>query len=224
MKRGLLNVDYRKLEQQIANIVERLHAIDGDVSEVIIDAPASPLQIAQCENQLGFKLPESFKKVLVEFSSSLYFRWVLPDDFQLAGELDGIFSGMIHWDLKLLKEINDDKNEWIREVFSNPENEYDKVWHHTLAFYEVGNGDYIAFDLAENSTDACVMYLSHDDGQGHGYKLADNFIEFLKNWSRVAFVGGEDWQWLPFTSSAQSGLLPESHCAKVFRSLLKLQN
>ncbi|MFJ5765968.1 SMI1/KNR4 family protein [Lysinibacillus sp. NPDC093210] len=215
-------MDYRMLEHRIANIVERMHAIGGDVSQVKIEAAASSQQIAQCENQLGCKLPKSFKKVLLEFSSALYLRWVFPDDFQLDGELDGIFSGMLHWDLGLLKEINDNKNAWITKVFSDPENDYDKVWHYTLAFYEVGNGDYIAFDLVENSLDACVIYLSHDDGEGHGYKLADNFIDFLETWSRIAFVGGEDWQWVAFTANAQSGLLPESQCAKSFRSLLKL--
>ncbi|MFJ7665928.1 SMI1/KNR4 family protein [Lysinibacillus sp. NPDC097195] len=215
-------MDYRMLEHRITNIAERMHAIDGHVSQVKIEAAASPQQIAQCENKLGCKLPESFKQVLVAFSSALYFRWVFPDNFQLDGEFDGIFSGMLHWDLGLLKEINDNKNVWITKVFSDPDNDYDKVWHRTLAFYEVGNGDYIAFDLVENSPDACVIYLSHDDGQGHGYKLADNFIDLLDKWSRMAFVGGEDWQWLAFTANAQSGLMPDSQCAKSFRSFLKL--
>jgi hypothetical protein len=206
----------------MANIVESMKAIGGDVSEVMIGAPASSQQIKQCENQLGFQLPESFKKVLLEFSSTCNFRWIFPNDYQLTGELDGIFSGMLYWDLALLKEINDNKNNWITEVFSDPDNDYDNVWHQTLAFYEVGNGDYIAFDLVDNSHDACVIYLSHDDGQGHGYKLADNFIDFLEKWSSVAFAGGEDWQWLPFTSNSQSGLLPESQPAKLFRSLLNL--
>ncbi|MFJ5789446.1 SMI1/KNR4 family protein [Lysinibacillus sp. NPDC093197] len=215
-------MDYRMFEHRIANIVERMNAIGGDVSQVMVGAPASSQQIAECENQLGFQLPESFKKVLLEFSSTCNLRWVFPDDYQLDDELDGIFSGMLHWDLGLLKELNDDKNGWVTEVFSNPNNEYDKVWHHTLAFYEVGNGDYFAFDLVDNSPDACVVYLSHDDGEGHGYKLGDNFIDFLEKWSRVAFAGGEDWQWLPFTSNSQSGILPESQSAKMFRSLLKL--
>ncbi len=221
MRRGW-NVDYRMFKHRMVNIEERMKAIGGNVSEVMIGAPASLQQIEACEIQLGFQIPESFKKVLLEFSSSCNLRWVFPEEYQLAGELDGIFSGMLHWDLALLKELNDDKNGWVKEVFSNPDDEYDKVWHQTLAFYEVGNGDYIAFDLVDNSTDACVIYLSHDDGEGHGYKLADNFIDFLEKWARIAFVGGEDWQWLPFTSNAQSGLLPDSQSAKLFRSLLKL--
>lgn len=42
----------------------------------------------------------------------------------------------------------------------------------------MGNGDYLAFDL-NHSNDAPIVYLSHDDGDGHGYKIANNFIEFI---------------------------------------------
>lgn len=69
---------------------------------------------------------------------------------------------------------------WIENVFSDPEDEYDVVWHNKLAFSEVGNGDYLAFDMS-NTEDAPIVYLSHDNGEGHGYILANNFIEFLNN-------------------------------------------
>ena len=32
---------------------------------------------------------------------------------------------------------------------------------------EVGNGDFIAFDLKEYPQKAPIVYLSHDDGEGH---------------------------------------------------------
>ena len=66
------------------------------------------------------------------------------------------------------------------------------------------------------------MYLSHDDGQGHGYKIANNFEEMLETWSRVAFVGGEDWQWLYFTTSKTSGIDAVGEAAKAFREILAL--
>lgn len=80
----------------------------------------------------------------------------------------------------------------------------------------------MAFDLVANGDDAPVVYLSHDDGEGRGYKLGDNFIDFIDKWSKIGFVGGEDDQWLPFTSNSQSGLLPESQSSIHFRELLKL--
>ncbi|MNN71967.1 hypothetical protein D3C81_1879570 [compost metagenome] len=86
------------------------------------------------------------------------------------------------------------------------------MWHNKLAFLEVGNGDYFAFDLNEEGTYP-IVYLSHDDGEGHGYIIAKNFIELIDNWSRICFVGSEDWQWLPFVQSSESGILPDSDSA-----------
>jgi hypothetical protein len=38
----------------------------------------------------------------------------------------------------------------VSDVFSNTEDPYDAVWHNKLAFYKIGNGDLIAFDLADD--------------------------------------------------------------------------
>ena len=51
---------------------------------------------------------------------------------------------------------------------------------------------------------------------------ADNFVELLENWSRLAFVGEEDDQWLPFTKDSVSGLIPDGEPANRFRAWLKV--
>lgn len=38
-----------------------------------------------------------------------------------------------------------------------------------LGFMNVPNGDVIAFDMKESEINPSVVYLSHDDGEGHGY-------------------------------------------------------
>ena len=38
-----------------------------------------------------------------------------------------------------------------------------------LGFMNVPNGDAIAFDMKESEINPSVVYLSHDDGEGHGY-------------------------------------------------------
>ncbi|MED0949060.1 SMI1/KNR4 family protein [Bacillus mobilis] len=140
---------------------------------------------------------------------------------EIPNEFSEIFCGTPHWSLENLFEFEKERKDWIDTVFPNPEDEYDVVWHNKLAFCEVGNGDYLAFDM-KNDIDAPVIYLSHDNGEGHGYKIANNFIEFIDNWSRVAFVGCEDWQWLPFTTRFDSGINSDDEPAKKFRNWLKL--
>lgn len=214
-------MDYELIKKRIELITLRIKEIGGEVQEVIIDEPSSLEQILQTEEKLGVKLPDSFKKVLTEFSGNFSFRWFLPDDMEQPNEFRGIFCGTPHWSLELLPQFEEDRKGWIDNVFSNPEDGYDAVWHNKLAFCEVGNGDYLAFDMKNNS-DAQIVYLSHDDGEGHGVKIANNFIEFIENWSRVGFVGCEDWQWLPFTTSSISEINPDGESAKRFRSWLRL--
>ncbi len=215
-------MDYELLKERMETITSRIQQLGGEVQKVVIDEPASQEQILQTEERLGVRLPETFKKVLQEFSSNFSFRWFLPDDMAHPDEFKGIFCGTPHWSLEHLPQFEEDRKGWINHVFPNPEDKYDAVWHNKLAFCEVGNGDYLAFDLKDD-TDAPIIYLSHDDGQGHGYKIANNFIEFIENWSRVGFVGCEDWQWLPFTTSSTSGINPTGEAAIRFRIWLGLE-
>lgn len=48
--------------------------------------------------------------------------------------------------------------------------DYDKVWYRKLPFLEVGKGDFVAIDIGSDDAEP-VVYLSHDDGEGHGYIL-----------------------------------------------------
>ncbi|QQP81866.1 SMI1/KNR4 family protein [Bacillus sp. TK-2] len=214
-------MDYELLKERIEIITSRIKYIGGEVQEVCIDEPSSLEQIIQVEEKLGIKLPNSFKKVLLEFSGNFSLRWFLPDDVELPNEFTDIFCGTPHWSLESLSEFEKERKDLVDEVFSNLDDEYDVVWHNKLAFCDVGNGDYLAFDMKDD-IDAPIIYLSHDDGEGHGYKIANNFIEFIENWSRVAFVGCEDWQWLPFTTSFESGINPDDEPAKKFRTCLEL--
>ncbi|WNR42930.1 SMI1/KNR4 family protein [Paenibacillus roseipurpureus] len=212
---------YYELNQRIELIAQRIREIGGDVQEILIEEPATEIQVSEVERTLGVPLPTSFRKTLLEFSSNFSFRWFLPDDFKLPEKFRGIFCGTPHWGIKLIQEFDDDRKGWIENVFPNSEDEYDVVWHNKLAFLAVGNGDYIAFEL-NGSEDPPVVYLSHDDGEGHGYKIGDNFLDFLEKWSKIAFVGAEDWQWLPFTTNKNSGIISDGHAAIEFRSIMKL--
>ncbi|RZJ57285.1 MAG: SMI1/KNR4 family protein [Hymenobacter sp.] len=110
---------------------------------------------------------------------------------------------------------------WVNEVFSNPSDEYDKVWHNKLVFQEVRNGDYLAIDLNIISYGK-IIYLSHDDGGGHGYVMADSFTELLSKWSVLGCVGAEDWQWLPFCEDKYSGIDPNCENAQLWKQTLGL--
>ncbi|WP_053360810.1 SMI1/KNR4 family protein [Bacillus sp. FJAT-27251] len=214
-------MDYELMIKRMQTIIDKIEELGGEIREVILDEPASPEQIVRIETELGVKLPESFKKVLIEFSSYFSLRWFLPDEMERNEEFREIFCGTPNWGLKYLALAEEGRIGWVEQAFPNPEDEYDAVWHNKLAFCEVGNGDYLAFDMSYGD-DASIVYLSHDGGEGHGFRLGDNFIEFIDRWSRLGFVGCEDWQWMPFTAGPESGLLPDSEAAQRFRAWLGL--
>ncbi|NMO95328.1 SMI1/KNR4 family protein [Paenibacillus lemnae] len=210
---------FETIKERINIIANRIVEIGGEVQEIEIGAPATEDEIKSVEHQLGTTLPESFKQVLLNFSGDFSFRWFFPEEFELPYKYREIFSGIPYWSLHLLSDVEEGRRGCVEQIFPNPEDEYDKVWHNKLAFMEVGNGDYLAFDLSEDR-DFPIVYLSHNDGEGHGYIIGNNFIDFLNNWSRIGFVGPEDSQWLPFVESAQSGINPEGVSAIEFRGLL----
>lgn len=215
-------MNYELLAKRIHTIASNIQQIGGDVQEVVIEPPTSHKQILQMEERLGVVLPESYKSVLQEFAGEFSLFWSLPEDLVTPHEFTESVSGNFQCSLEMLPRLEEERKEWIHQVFPNVEDEYDVIWHNKLAFYGVGNGDYFAFDLIDGLDDAPIVYLSHADGEGHGYRLADNFIEFIESWSRLGFVGPEDDQWLPFTTSSTSGILAEDEAAKRFRTWLKL--
>ncbi len=103
------------------------------------------------------------------------------------------------------------RNPGSTSPFPNIHDPYDCVWHDKLGIHVVANGDVLALDLQQNP--APLVYLSHDDGQGHGYVLGREFEDAMDRWMPLGCVGPEDWQWLPFVTSRDSGIEPDGENA-----------
>ncbi len=223
INKGENYVYYQQLRQRIETITTRFREIGGQVAEVTIGEPASIDQITQVETELGVKLPISFKQVLTEFSSDFSIRCFLPDNMKKPEAFIQIFSVCPSWKLKDLVRLEGEREEWIKNVFPNPEDPYDAVWYNKLVFHGVGDGDLLAFDLSTGDIDPPIVYLCHDGSPGHGHKMADNFLDLLDKWSRVGFIGSDYFQWQTFTTSSESGIQPDVENAKKFREWLKLE-
>lgn len=215
-------MEYTDVVKNWETFADAVKRIGGEIQAFSISPPANSDDVQALEEKLGFSIPHSFKDVLIEFSGKVEFRWFFPEGYKLEGELNEIFCGERHWSLEWIYEFNESKNGWVEECFPNKEDPYDVVWHDKLAFHEVGNGDYLAIDLKDPNREP-VVYLSHDDGEGHGVELAENFKEFLFVTSRLGCVGGEDWQLLPFIEKGRSVINADCTNAKKFREVLGVQ-
>lgn len=209
------------LKLQLQELLKHFSSLGYDARELVFEPPAELDEVQSLERELGFQLPPSFRDTLLTISGHVQFRWFAPSDLEFPKPFKSNFSGELHWSIEFTKSFNKAKNDWVKKVFPNPSDPYDSVWHNKLAFQEVGNGDYLAIDLAL-STYEQIVYLSHDDGEGHGYVLAEDFRELLKRWVPLACPGGEDWQWLPFTNDRTTPIDPVCENAKAWRDLLSI--
>ena len=166
----------------------------GRADELVVAPPASERLVESTEGALGQRLPGGLRRFFLEDSARVDVRWFLPESIEPP--FRDIFSGELSLDLSRLPHLANAHAGWLRECFGNPGDAYDAVWHNKFAFMEVGNGDFLSISCA--LPDGPVIYLSHDDGEGHGRTLAPTFRDFLLRYSALGCVGSEDWQWLHF--------------------------
>lgn len=208
------------LEYRLQTILTTLALRGYDTRPLVFAPPAEALDVLMLEAELGFALPTALRRVLLTVSAHVDFCWFAPQRRDFPEPFSSCFGGNLHWSLERLRELQGVMAEW-QEVFSDLDDPYHAVWHQKLAFQEVGNGDHLALDLRPSHRGE-VVYLSHDDGEGHGHVLAADFEALLRDWPLLACVGAEDWQWLPFTTSPRSGIGPDGEAAAAWRQLLGL--
>ncbi len=185
----------------------------GRVFTLTVAPLASESAVREVEARLGRRIPASLREFFRHHSAEVAVYWTLADKPDVPG-LEGIVSGEVAWSLAALPEVTASHQKSIDVAWNDPEDEYARVWHGKFAFQEVPNGDMFAIDLASQA----VVYLSGEDGEGHGFLLGADFTDFVDRFSALGLAGPEDDQWLPFTRSPDSLLLPDSEAGLAWRS------
>ena len=215
--------NFELFKKRLDLFLEKIEDLGGETDPLTIEKPATEEEIKAVETKLGYTLPPHFREVLLENTAHLDFYWDINDitdegDISLPDKLVEIFRGQLLFGLDLLLDYEDDRKGWVKEVYPDYNNEYDRVWHNKMSFHQVGNGDYIAIEL-EPENYGKVVYLSHDGSENHGLYIGSNFKEFLMNYAAIGCIGGEDWQWEPFYTKGK-GIDPTSKNAKTWYKVL----
>lgn len=193
------------IENHIAAFERIIRTLGGRWEQTVIDDPASDTELAEIEERLGMPIPKTLRDFAGSVSRKIYFDWSLPEHFVLPDNLDEIFGGGIDFDISKLPDHERGRAGWQTECFPNPDDSYDVIWHNKVGFHHVPNGDYLGIN-----SDGHIIYLSHDDGEGHGYTIAHSISDLLTRWLPIGCPGPEDWQWLPFVADTNSGIDPKS--------------
>ncbi|MEB3005454.1 SMI1/KNR4 family protein [Capnocytophaga sp. G2] len=215
--------NFELFKKRLNLYLTKIKALGGETDPFTIAKPATEAEVKAVEEQLGYTLPSHFREVILENTAHLDFYWSIyeflekNEDFLPEGLVE-IFRGQLLFGLDLLLDYEDDRKGWVKEVYPDYNNEYDRVWHNKMSFHQVGNGDYIAIEL-EPENYGKIVYLSHDGSENHGLYIADNFKEFLMNYATIGCTGGEDWQWEPFYTEGK-GIDPTCKNAQAWCKVL----
>ncbi|CAN0509108.1 unnamed protein product, partial [Discosporangium mesarthrocarpum] len=170
------------------------------------------MDLQAVEKAIGQRLPEDMRNFLLETAGKIIFDWGFNEEVPAESPVEW---GSIYFDLSQIPEWEDGRQSWASNVFPDINDEYDAVWHDKIAFQHVVNGDLIALD-----SQGQVVYLSHEDGDGHGVVLASTFTKFMTEWLRLGCPGPEDDDLLAFQSSPGGPIDSRSGAGTAWRALL----
>lgn len=206
------------IEANVLRFRDAIESIGGEFEDFEFDEPSDQEEIDQIESKLGLSLPKELKDFARSVSGRICFDWTLPEGFELPDSLSEISSGGLEFDISAIPVHERGRADWLRECFSDPEDAYSHVWHDKIAIHGVPNGDLLAVD-----SEGAIIYLSHDGGEGHGCTMAACFTDLIKSWLPLGCPGPEDWQWLPFVSSLDSGISCDVEPAREWLKLLSIE-
>jgi len=215
-------IDFQDWDLKMQKLYDVYTKFDIDITYTKDSNTARKEELQQIERIIGTSIPASLKETFRHFSKTIFFSAYLPDNIKLPHDLRGIFSAQFLISTDELINAEDRRKGWMEHCFCSPNDPYDTVWHNKLGFMTVPNGDIIAFDLNDNSEDKHVVYLSHDDGEGHGYILGENFADYFSKLLQVGGCGNEDWQMIPFIPDNINGINPDCENAKIYREFIGL--
>ncbi len=214
-------MDRTELQHALESHTHSLRSRGVDVDRPEVADVASPQEVDEVEAALGIPIPQTLRHAFETIARGVHWSWQTADDHGFEGSFRDIFSGGLDWSLDNLCEHHRGYLSWVQECFPNAADPYDRVWHHKLGFASVPNGDVLAVDLDPRRLGA-IVYLSHDDGEGHGYVLASSLEDLLDRWVPLACPGPEHWQWLPFVPYGTGPIDPASVNGVAWRELMGL--
>ncbi len=202
--------------------LDAVQRLGGKASRLSVEPPATESAVASAESSLGHPLPASLKAFFLTGSRRVRFTWSLPDSFPLPdGFIPGVF-GAAHLSLAALADAEHRRREivdYLQSIDYSPERR--AAFSGKLAFCLMANSDLLAIDLSAPGQEP-VVYVEHQDDEMQGYRIAEDFQDFLTRWSALGCPGPEWWQWLHFVGE-DGRLDPECANARLWKRALGLK-
>ncbi len=214
-----------------ARLIEFVNGLPEKVTgEIEANAKATPPltepDLLALEHDLGASLPRSVREFFLNGARSVSanYSWTpggeTSDELSEAG-LDACIRGggefLCSDQLVVLKA---EAKAWAVETdLPEDSQEYSRLVN-CLPFHDIGDGDFLAVDLAHEVDDPRVLFLCHED---ESWVLSPSFSAFLKEWAACSYVSPRDWDLFgdePFFDKETRQLSGQTEAAALLRQLL----
>lgn len=206
----------RSCERLDALIKDSGYEYDDSVGYFEIGPPAKESDILETEKRLAYRIPSSFRNVLLEFSGSFKAGWGVPRDAPINMLYET--NGYCYWNLDLLVSLNEcDYKIWHEEAMELKDGDEEDVAFSSRIlngrfWYDVPNGDLLSIGIGDEDSQE-IRYLEHDGG--FFTYLAENFEDFIDRWMKLAFIGPEIWHLESYCD--ENGLMPDGEKGRTFQ-------
>ena len=218
--------------EKAKSFIDRLRHLPQEVFiRIHVTPPPSRSTIDRVRKQVPRALPEvlidMYRHGFGEFECR--YSWEPPRDSlrklgRLYADQRSIYGGPCFVSYNKLAQTCELGRVWADEVCAGWEGDEGaaarELWHRSIPFIALDNGDRVALDVASDFENPSVVYLSHDDA-GFNVRLSDSLESFLLSWEQIAYVGPESWMLSPFLDPETLALGPDRGRARQLRDLLE---
>lgn len=103
--------------ERLNRFKNRIDELGGTTSKIVCKEVATEKEILNLEKELGYKLPDDFRWLLLNVSSYLEFFWNLycedEELLELPNELVEIFSGNLYLGIDIINSCEESRKGWI---------------------------------------------------------------------------------------------------------------
>jgi hypothetical protein len=159
-----------------------------------IAPPAAAAALESLAREYWLVLPVEFTEVLTRFSARVQLEWHIGEPLAVWRPPDvpepsnwTMYSGAgVLWDAEALFFLWQPYEAYVEPYVERFEEiEADDLVKNKTPFVAVGNGDFLAFDVAHGNRNCPVVYMDHEWGRPDGWRLGLDFIDFISRWSNL---------------------------------------
>jgi hypothetical protein len=189
-------ISYHDWVLRTVAFAENCRRLSGDVSiDIEVRPPISADEIDLLASQMPLGLPTPLSRFFLEGASKCRCKYRSDPRFTDLSALFPYTQFYIYGGVDVLgaDELADRQKECLGwadsfDEYGDSSSEADsRIWHCSVPFMPIGNGDYLACDVKKSLENPPIAYLSHD-GDGESLVIAPNFDAFLDAWENVCYI------------------------------------